>query len=102
MVFLSLAACQEKGIDADDLYVPSGYALSAGTSTIFTQSTFAYDTDASWLNGTYKSRFLNGDGLYDDVRTSSNGLGGGLGPVYAGYSCGSCHRNAVRNGGSWP
>ena len=96
MVFLSLAACQEKGIDADDLYVPSGYALSAGTSTIFTQSTFAYDTDASWLNGTYKSRFLNGDGLYDDVRTSSNGLGGGLGPVYAGYSCGSCHRNAGR------
>lgn len=23
-------------------------------------------------------------------------MGGGLGPVYAGYSCGSCHRNAGR------
>ena len=44
----------------------------------------------------YNSRFNDGDGLYDDVRTSSNGMGGGLGPVYAGYSCGSCHRNAGR------
>ena len=39
---------------------------------------------------------INGDGLYDDVRTSTNGTGGGLGPVYAGYSCGSCHHNAGR------
>ena len=91
------SACNgEEGIDADDLYVPAGYALSAGTSTVFTRSTFAYDSDASWLSGTYKSRFNSGDRLYDDVRTSSNGLGGGLGPVYAGYSCGSCHRNAGR------
>lgn len=30
------------------------------------------------------------------MRTSSNGYGGGLGPVYAGYSCGSCHSNAGR------
>ena len=79
------SACNgEEGIDADDLYVPAGYALSAGTSTVFTRSTFAYDSDASWLSGTYKSRFNSGDRLYDDVRTSSNGLGGGLGPVYAG------------------
>ena len=26
----------------------------------------------------YNSRFNDGDGLYDDVRTSSNGMGGGL------------------------
>ena len=80
----------------DDVYVPNGYALSAGTSTIFTTSTFAFDSNADWVSGVYNSRFTRGDKLYDDVRTSSNNYGGGLGPVYAGYSCGSCHRNAGR------
>ena len=83
-------------IDMDEIEVPRGYALSAGTSTIFSTSTFAYDTEADWVTGLYKRRFTSGDGLYDDVRTSTNGEGGGLGPVYAGYSCGSCHRNAGR------
>jgi CxxC motif-containing protein (DUF1111 family) len=76
--------------------VPAGYALSAGTSTIFTTSSFAYDTDADWLSTDLKLRFNRGDKLYDNVRTSTNDYGGGLGPVYAGYSCGSCHRNAGR------
>ena len=80
----------------DDIEVPNGYALSAGTSTIFLNSSVAYDSEADWVTGTLLSRFTRGDGLYDDVRTSSNGNGGGLGPVYAGYSCGSCHRNAGR------
>ena len=30
------------------------------------------------------------------MAANENGHGGGLGPVYAGYSCGSCHRNAGR------
>jgi CxxC motif-containing protein (DUF1111 family) len=76
--------------------VPAGYALSAGTSTIFSTSSFAYDTDAEWLSSDLKLRFNRGDKLYDNVRTSTNDYGGGLGPVYAGYSCGSCHRNAGR------
>lgn len=80
----------------DDVEVPNNYALSAGTSTIFLNSSVAYDTEADWVSGKYSTRFNNGDRLYDDVRTSSNGTGGGLGPVYAGYSCGSCHRNAGR------
>ena len=91
----------------DKIDVPNGYALSAGTSTIFLNSSVAYDTNADWITGANSIRFNNGDGLYDDVRTSNNGDGGGLGPVYAGYSCGSCHRNAGRtkptlweNGGS--
>ena len=73
----------------------------------FLNSSVAYDTNADWITGANSIRFNNGDGLYDDVRTSNNGDGGGLGPVYAGYSCGSCHRNAGRtkptlweNGGS--
>lgn len=91
-----LASCSEDGIDVLDIEVPEGYALSAGTSTIFINSSFAYDSEAPWVSGDYLTRFVRGDRLYDDVRTSTNGEGGGLGPVYAGYSCGSCHRNAGR------
>lgn len=93
-----LSACQDsdEGIGEGDLTVPPGYALSAGTATVFTSSSFAYDSEADWVKGELKRRFVRGDKLYDDARTSANGLGGGLGPVYAGYSCGSCHRNAGR------
>lgn len=93
---LALGACDDDGIDVQDIEVPSGYALSAGASTNFLNSTIAYDTPSDWITGIYDSRFTRGDNLYDDVRTSGNGMGGGLGPVYAGYSCGSCRRNAGR------
>ncbi len=108
LVSALFAGCEE-GLDALDVEVPEGYALSAGTSTIFANSSKAYDTEADWVSGSYASRFVRGDKLYDDMRTSSNGYGGGLGPVYAGYSCGSCHSNAGRtkpalwaDGGSGP
>jgi CxxC motif-containing protein (DUF1111 family) len=92
-----LTACSDSdALDVLDMEVPTGYALSAGTSTIFSTSSFAYDTDADWLSSDLKLRFNRGDKLYDNVRTSTNDYGGGLGPVYAGYSCGSCHRNAGR------
>ena len=95
---VALAACDvdEEGFTEADFEVPTGYALSAGTSTIFSTSSFAFDSEADWVTGDLKKRFMHGDKLYDDARTSSNGYGGGLGPVYAGYSCGSCHRNAGR------
>ena len=91
-----LSSCGEDGLDVLDVEVPAGYELSAGTSTLFVNSSKAYDLAADWVSGTYASRFNRGDRLYDDMRTSSNGYGGGLGPVYAGYSCGSCHSNAGR------
>lgn len=93
---LVLYSCEEDGIDVLDVEVPTGYSLSAGTSTIFLNSSYAYDTEADWVLGNNLTRFIRGDRLYDDVRTSTNASGGGLGPVYAGYSCGSCHRNAGR------
>lgn len=97
LCLLTASACSEHDeLDVRDVDIPTGYALSAGTATVFTTSSFAYDTDADWLPASYRIRFNRGDKLYDDVRTSDNGIGGGLGPVYAGYSCGSCHRNAGR------
>lgn len=104
-----LTSCEDDGMDVTYVDVPEGYALSAGTSTVFLTSTYAYDTPADWISGANEKRFVRGDRLYDDALTSSNNQGGGLGPVYAGYSCGSCHRNAGRtkptlwsDGGSGP
>lgn len=91
-----LISCDDDGLDILDVEVLDGYALSAGTSTIFMNSSKSFDSPADWVTGANYLRFLRGDRLYDDIRTSGNGYGGGLGPVYAGYSCGSCHRNAGR------
>ena len=72
--------------------------LSAGTATIFNNSKTAYDTNAPWVTGELYNRFLQGDLLYDDRRIPDmDGFEqGGLGPVYAGFSCGSCHNNTGR------
>ena len=78
---MACSACDDDGIDILDIEIPEGYALSAGTSTIFLNSSVAYDTPADWITGAYDVRFTRGDRLYDDVRTSNNGHGGGLGPV---------------------
>ena len=92
---LLFGACgDEEEVATVEVEVPEGYTLSAGTSTVFLNSSFAYDTEAPWVSASSANvrRFTHGDGLYDDARTQSDGLG----PVYAGYSCGSCHRNAGR------
>lgn len=93
---LTFTACEDDDqITPDDIEVPNGYALSAGISTEFSRSRFSYDQEAAWVSGKYLTMFKTGDRLYDNVTTSNyNHHGGGLGPVYAGFSCGSCHRNA--------
>ena len=91
------------GLDITDISVPDGYALSADISTVFLNSSTAYDVESNWVSGKYLTRFTTGNRLYDNALSSASGLG----PVYAGYSCGSCHVNAGRttptlwtNGGS--
>lgn len=98
IALVALSSCDESDqLTVEDISVPEGYALSAGTSTVFFNSSVAYDQPAPWIAGAYDVRFNTGDRLYDNVKTANNnGMGGGLGPVYAGYSCGSCHRNAGR------
>ena len=46
-----LTACDDDGIDVLDIEIPEGYALSAGTSTIFMNSSKAYDSPADWVSG---------------------------------------------------
>ena len=72
--------------------------LSAGSATVFMTGTRAYDTPSPWVTGALLDRFLRGDKLYDTPRTSdqSDPSMGGLGPLYVGFSCGSCHNNAGR------
>lgn len=99
--FLLCTACEQDSFDDTQIYKPNGRLarpeeLSAGTSTNFNSSSKAYDMPADWVVGDLETRFNAGDKLYDDSRTQGTGLGGGLGPVYAGYSCGSCHKNAGR------
>lgn len=100
LMTLCLWSCSEdtEGVDeflevhANDL---TKWGLSAGTSTIFWDSSKAYDIDAEWLSEKYASRFQHGNRLYDNVTDN-------YGPVYAGYSCASCHANAGRtNPGVW-
>ena len=102
---LFLASCEEDGLGAVefvDLHAAEleQYGLSAGTSTIFMNSSLAYDNEAEWIrsNPANFKRWKHGNSLYDNALTTSSGLG----PVYAGYSCNSCHIHAGRTTpGTW-
>lgn len=94
-------ACED-GLDDTLIKKPNGAVakpeeLSAGYSTIFSTGPDAYDMSSEWVTGELNSRFNRGNSLYDTSRgvDESGGLGG-LGPVYAGYSCASCHKGAGR------
>ena len=96
---LAFTACSDddEGIVASDLKVPDGYALSADISTIFLNSSTAYDVEANWVSGKYLTRFNSGNKLYDNaIPSGTDGEAGGLGPVYAGFSCRSCHMTTGR------
>lgn len=105
LLSIVLASCEDDGlgvIEFADQHAAEleQYALSAGTSTIFINSSLAYDNEAEWIrsNPANFTRWKHGNSLYDNALTS----GGGLGPVYAGYSCNSCHVHAGRTtAGTW-
>lgn len=100
VVVLLFTACQKN--EDEDILTPGGRVaypeeLSAGSSTIFSSSSRSYDTPADWVTGDLLTLFYKGDALYDDPRVSDgNPVNGGLGPVYVGYSCASCHNDAGR------
>ncbi|WP_075558973.1 di-heme oxidoredictase family protein [Parabacteroides timonensis] len=98
---LVCTACED-GLDDTQIRKPNGTLakqeeLSAGYSTIFSTGPDAYDMSAEWVSGELNSRFNQGNNLYDNSRGADETGGlGGLGPVYAGYSCASCHKGAGR------
>lgn len=105
ILFVAISAFLFQSCDNDAfdgvIYKPNGEVaqaneLSAGISTIFSTVSGAYDTNADWVTGELLTRFNQGDVLYDDSRGTGTDTGGGLGPIYAGYSCGACHRNTGR------
>jgi CxxC motif-containing protein (DUF1111 family) len=110
LTVLIIVSCSKTDSDDATIFTPGGRIalpeeVSAGQSTIFSSAKSAYDTPADWVSGDLFTRFLRGDALYDDPVVSSTGLG----PVYAGYSCASCHNNAGKtlsslhtSGGSGP
>ncbi|MCT4672873.1 MAG: thiol oxidoreductase [Prolixibacteraceae bacterium] len=104
LLFTALISCNRD--TSKDIYKPdinsttkiaSPRELSAGISTIFTATSYAYDSPSDWVTGKLQDRFINGDGLYDDPRTADdNPKTGGKGPLFCGSSCGSCHNNSGR------
>lgn len=105
LIAVVLASCEDDGLGVVEFADQHAseldqYALSAGTSTIFMNSSLAYDNEAEWIrsNPANFTRWKHGNSLYDNALTS----GSGLGPVYAGYSCNSCHVHAGRTtAGTW-
>lgn len=99
-VLFIFVGCEEPS--NEDIYTAGGRLvnideLSAGRSTIFTSNGKSYDSPADWVTGSLYNRFLSGDALYDNPRVADgNPINGGLGPIYAGYSCASCHNNSGR------
>ena len=52
VVLTALWSCENDGLEVNDIRdieVPEGFVLSAGTSTVFKNSSYAYDTDANWV-----------------------------------------------------
>ncbi len=92
-LLLVSTSCSKEEITEEFVEVRDNYALSAGISTIYSSSAFAYDTEADWVSGNNKTRWNRGNTLYDDGPRDNKGLG----PVYAGYSCGSCHNRTGRS-----
>ncbi len=97
-VFISSCEKEEESIFNDPRRIADAATLSAGSATVYAIGVTAYDTPAPWVTGSLETRFLRGDKLYDDPRTSNQAdpLQGGKGPLYIGSSCGSCHNRAGR------
>lgn len=75
--------------------------LQGGTLTVFDGTSRAYDKPSPPVaqNKELLARFRRGDTLYDTPRVVSPAEvpgTGGLGPLYVGYSCSTCHQGAGR------
>lgn len=88
------AGCTTDDFDTDLVY-------QGGDLTIFEATTAAFDTPSDFLasDPVGLARFLAGDVLYDRPRVASPASipgTGGLGPLYVGKACSTCHLGAGR------
>ncbi len=75
--------------------------LQGGELTVFDGTSKAYDQPSPPIahNEELLVRFRKGDALYDTPRVASPAElpgTGGLGPLYVGYACSTCHQGAGR------
>ena len=88
-----LLSCTDPA-DPDNIY-------QGGDLTVFDNTTMAYDTPSHIIeeHELFFNRFLDGDLLYDLDRVANpapvEGTGG-LGPLYCGKSCATCHAGTGR------
>ncbi|MCR5820604.1 MAG: thiol oxidoreductase [Bacteroidaceae bacterium] len=94
-LFIASGCEDNSGLTMADIESADGYVPSAGTSSLYINSSIAFDSPAEWVEASdvLTRRFNLGDKLYDNGYTMAQGLG----PVYAGFSCGFCHQNAGRS-----
>jgi CxxC motif-containing protein (DUF1111 family) len=91
------AACSGSGSSTGD----ADRVQQGGALTVFDATSLAYDMPAPEVRASPDlfARFLNGDRLYGLERVASPALvpgTGGLGPLYCGRSCTSCHQGSGR------
>jgi CxxC motif-containing protein (DUF1111 family) len=96
LVLVSFSACELTGQSGDELL-----ELQGGDLTVFDGTSKAYDLPAPVItdNASLMERFRHGDVLYDTPRVRNPSAipeTGGLGPLYVGHSCASCHVNGGR------
>lgn len=92
--WIAFAACTEE-VDAENIY-------QGGDLTVFDNTTMAYDRPNHIIEGQepFFGRYMNGDLLYDRDRVASPAEvpgTGGLGPLYVGKSCVTCHAGSGRS-----
>lgn len=101
-------SCEEDGLEVvgfeeEHAAELENYAMSAGTATTFMNSSLAYDNENDWIRSNTANfiRWKHGNSLYDRASVDQSG-NTTYGPVYAGYSCNSCHIHAGRtSAGTW-
>jgi CxxC motif-containing protein (DUF1111 family) len=91
-----LAAACEPLVEADPDRV-----LQGGVLTVYDRTTFAYDQPSAPLadSPALHARWKNGDRLYGLERVADPAIvpgTGGLGPLYVGRACTSCHQHTGR------
>jgi len=95
LVTLTFISCAKDGVDQDD-YVPLENLLerqlAGGETTIFSETSIAFSSPATNLEGADLDNHFTGDALFEEAFvTAPAEINGGLGPIFNNSTCISCH-----------